>query len=293
MANPGGTILVTGATGQQGGATADELLRRGYRVRAATRKPDSEKARALAARGAEVVAADFDDETSLRRAAEGAWGVFSVQNTWEAGVEREEEQGKRLARVARAAGVQHFVYSSVGSADRNTAIPHFENKVRIEEAIRDLKFPSYTILRPVFFMENFASPWFLPGIAEGRLAMGIKPATRLQMIAVSDIGKYGLRAFEDADKMNGIALDIAGDELTLPQVASVVSKAAGRNIEFVRTPIEEVRKWSADFAAMLEWFDAVGYDADIQGLDKTFGRGTKFNEWAAKTQWQPAAPAAV
>ena len=98
MASPKGTILVTGATGQQGGATADELLRRGFRVRAATRKPEGEKARALAARGAEVVAADFDDEASLRRACEKVWGVFSVQNTWEAGVEKEEEQGKRMAR---------------------------------------------------------------------------------------------------------------------------------------------------------------------------------------------------
>ena len=89
--------------------------------------------------------------------------MFAVQNTWEAGVEGEEEQGKRLATLAKEAGVQHFVYTSVGSADRQTGIPHFENKFRIEETVRSLGFPSYAIIRPIFFMENLPSPWFLNG----------------------------------------------------------------------------------------------------------------------------------
>ena len=89
--------------------------------------------------------------------------MFAVQNTWEAGVEKEEVQGKRIAQIARDAGVQHFVYSSVGSAHRRTGIPHFENKWRIEDTVRSLKFPSHVILRPVFFMSNLTSPWFLNG----------------------------------------------------------------------------------------------------------------------------------
>ena len=101
---------------------------------------------------------DLDDEASLRKALAGAWGVFAVQNTWEAGVEKEEEQGKRQARLAREAGVQHYVYSSVGSAHKNTGIPHFDNKWRIEETVRGLNFPSHVVLRPVFFMENLLAP---------------------------------------------------------------------------------------------------------------------------------------
>ena len=89
--------------------------------------------------------------------------MFAVQNTWEAGVAGEEEQGKRIATLAREAGVQHFVYTSVGSADRKTGIPHFDNKYRVEDTIRGLGFPSHVILRPVFFMENLISPWFLNG----------------------------------------------------------------------------------------------------------------------------------
>lgn len=291
MENRERTVLVTGATGQQGGAAARELLGRGFPIRVTTRKPDSENARALAARGAEVVAADYDQDDALRNALAGVWGLFSVQNTWEAGVEREEEQGKRLARIAREAGVQHFVYSSVGSADRSTGIPHFDNKARVEQTIRDLRFPSYTILRPVFFMDNFTSPWFLPGIREGKLMLGIRPTTKLQMVAVADIGRYALRAFERAEEMNGVELDIAGDERTMLETAAILSKASGRKIEFVQTPIEEVRKWSSDFAAMLEWFDAVGYDADIPTLDRQYGRGIKLNEWAARAPW-PSAVAA-
>ena len=279
-------ILVTGATGQQGGATARELLSRGHRVRAMTRKPEGEKARDLAASGAEVVQGDLDDPASVERALEGAWGAFAVQNTWEAGVEREEEQGKRFAELAKKAGVQHFVYSSVGSAHRRTGIPHFENKWRVEETVRRAGFPSYSIVRPVFFMENFASPWFLPALKEGKLAIGIRPDTVLQMIAVRDIGKYTLRAFERPDEMNQAEVDIAGDEHTMPETAAILGKAMGRDVVFVRTPIEEVRKWSPDYAAMLEWFDRVGYDADIPGNEKRFGiHPTSLREWAEGASW--------
>src|SRR5437867_4816312 len=185
MSNSKKTVLVTGATGNQGGAVAHELLAGGgYRVRAMTRKPEGEKARALKDRGAEVVPGDLNDAASLRKAMDGAWGVFAVQNTWEAGVEGEEEQGHRQARLARDAGVEHYVYTSVASADRKTGIPHFENKSRIEDTVRSLGFPSHVIIRPVFFMENLLSPWFKPAIDQGQLAMAVKPETRLQMIAV-------------------------------------------------------------------------------------------------------------
>lgn len=279
-------ILVTGATGQQGGAVARELLARGRAVRAMTRNPESDAAGSLAARGADVVRGDLDDADSLRRAVEGAWGVLSIQNTWEAGVEREETQGKRLAEVAKRAGVRHFVYHSVASADRSTGIPHFDNKWRIEETVRGLGFPSWTIIRPVFFMENLTSAWFKPAIDDGTLALGIEPDTPLQMIAVVDIGRYGARAFEHPDEMNGRAIDIAGDELTPPAIAEILSQAAGHGIAHYRVPIEQVRESSADFAMMLEWFDAVGYDADIEANAAEFGiRPTPLKEWAVGQDW--------
>lgn len=279
-------ILVTGATGKQGGAVAQELLAAGHKIRALTRHPDGKAAGALAARGTEVVRGDLDDAASLERALNGVWGVFSVQNTWEAGVEKEEEQGKRLAEIARKAGVQHFVYSSVGSAHRSTGTPHFENKWRVEQKVRELGFPSHTIIRPVFFMENWPSPWFKPGIDQGKLMIALEPTTVLQQIAVADIGKYGRLAFERHEELNGKAIDIAGDQLTMPQTAELIGKATGREIEFVKLPIEEVRKGSSDFAMMLEWFDRVGYNADIKGNAERYGiPPTSFGQWAASVKW--------
>ncbi len=279
-------ILITGATGSQGGATARELLAAGHKVRAMTRKPDSGAARDLAARGAEIVQGDLDDASSLRRALQGVWGAFAVQNTWEAGVEREEAQGKHFAKLAREAGVQHFVYASVGSAHRATGIPHFDNKARVEDTVRSLGFPSWVILRPVFFMENFLGGWFKPAIDQGTLAMGIRPATKLQMIAVADIGKYGRLAFERHAELNGKAIDIAGDELTMPQAAELIGAAKGKTVAHFPVPIEEVRKGSEDYALMLEWFDRVGYNADIAGNGRAYGiRPTTFGEWVRSVSW--------
>jgi uncharacterized protein YbjT (DUF2867 family) len=244
-----------------------------------TRKPGSDAAKALAGRGIDVVHGDLDDATSLKRALAGVWGVFAMQNTWEAGVEKEEEQGKRLATLAREAGVHHFVYTSVGSAHRETGIPHFENKSRIEGTVRDLRFPSHVILRPVFFMENLTSPWFLNG---NTLTAALAPTVSLQMIAVDDIGRFAAEAFLQADRFRGREIDLAGDEVTMPQAAEALGKGFGRAIAFQQIPIEEIRKNSDDYAIMLEWFERVGYDADIAGIEREFGfRTTKLAEWAA------------
>src|SRR5712672_4019929 len=193
------TILITGVTGNQGGAVAQALRGTGFHLRGLTRTPDSERSAALARHGVDVVRGDLDDEATLRRALAGAWGVFGVQNTLEAGVEREEVQGKRLATLAREAGVEHYVYTSVGSAHKRTGISHFDNKWRIEETVRGLRFPSHVILRPVFFMENLLAPFSLQG---STLAWALGPCTKLQTIAGDDMGWFGARAFTDAAALN-------------------------------------------------------------------------------------------
>jgi uncharacterized protein YbjT (DUF2867 family) len=276
------SILITGATGHQGGAIAAALIGKGFDLRAMTRKPASPAANALAESGVKIVQGDLDDAGSLRRALSGVWGAFSVQNTLEAGVEKEEAQGKRFATIAREAGVQHFVYSSVASAQRRTGIPHFENKWRIEETVRGLNFPSHVIMRPVFFMENLLTPWFLNG---DTLMAAMRRDTVLQMIAVQDIGQYGARAFSDAARLNRREIDIAGDAVTMPAAAAALSAGLGRHIEFVSIPIAEVRKNSEDVATMLEWFDRGGFDVDIGALERELGiRATKLAAWAAQRQ---------
>ena len=245
-----------------------------------TRNPGSDAARALAAAtGAELVKGELDDAASLTAALAGAWGAYAVQNTWTAGVEGEEAQGKRFATAAREAGVQHYVYASVASADRKTGIPHFDNKSRVEDLVRSLGFPSYAIIRPAFFMENLPSPWFLNG---DKIYTAMNPTTRLQMIAVRDIGQYAALAFIDAARFKNRELDIAGDNVTMPEAAAALSKGLGRQIDFVQIPMADVRKNSEDFALMLEWFENVGYDADIAGNARDFGiTPTTIGAWAA------------
>ena len=247
------TILITGITGKQGGAVARTLKGSGFKLRGMTRKLESEPAKAFARDGVEMVAGDLDDESSLRKALAGAWGVFAVQNTWEAGVEGEEQQGKRLAELARRAGVEHYVYTSVASAHRRTGIPHFDNKWRIEQTVRALSFPSYAILRPVFFMENFQGPLVKPGLDQGKLAMALRADTPLQMIAVEDIGAYGRLVFEQAAAFNGRELDIAGDEVTISEAARVLGAAMKRKLEFVPLPACRSRPGARSRAGRESW----------------------------------------
>jgi uncharacterized protein YbjT (DUF2867 family) len=272
------TILIAGVTGHQGGAVAQALQGKGFHLRGLTRTPDSERAAALARHGVDLVKGDLDDEATLRQALAGAWGVFGVQNPLQAGVEREEAQGKRLATLAREAGVEHYVYTSVGSAHKRTGVPHFDSKSRIEETVRALGFPSHVILRPVFFMENLLAPFSLQG---STLAWALGPGTKLQMIAVDDIGWFGARAFTDAVALNRREIDLAGDVRTMPETAEILTESLGRPIAFAQTPIEQVRQYSKDTALMLQWFDRVGYSADIAGLEREFGRAlTKLPDWA-------------
>lgn len=129
-------------------------------------------------------------------------------------------------------------------------------------------------------MENLTSPWFLNG---DNLYAALQPETRLQMIAVADIGQYGARAFTDAARLNRREIDLAGDAVTMPEAVAALSKGLGRPITYVQIPMSEVRKNSEDFALMLEWFERVGYDVNIPGLEGEFGiRPTKLMEWAAK-----------
>ncbi len=272
------TILVTGATGHQGGAVLRHLLKkRGFRLRAMTRNPFKDSAKDLAKLGIEVVKGDLDIEESLRPALAGVWGVYAVQNSWEAGVLGEEEQGKRLARVARDSGVQRYVQASVGSAPLSTGIPHFDSKYRIEQYVKSLNFPSWAILRPVFFMENLNADWILKN---DTLFMALSPTTSLQMIAVDDIGRYGALLFEKAGELGGAEIDLAGDEVTLPQAAELLTEALGRPITFVSVPIDQVRAMSEDMAKMSEWFETVGYSADIDALATKYGiRPLKLGDW--------------
>jgi uncharacterized protein YbjT (DUF2867 family) len=284
-------ILVTGATGQQGGAVLRHLRTQGVAVRALTRDAHSPAARTLAATGVAVIQGDFDDRASLERALAGMYGAYAVQTPWQSGgVEGEVRQGIAFADAAKAAGIQHLVYSSVGSADRQTGIPHFESKYQIEEHIRAIGLP-YTMLRPVFLMENFLST--RDTIVSGTLAEPLLPATPLQLVAVDDIGAFAALAFAAPEQWIGRAIELAGDELTMPQAAERFGRVIGRPVRYVQVPMTELRRTRGeDQATMFTWFNQVGYGADLPTLRAIYPALTTLEQWLRRTGWQGAAAAA-
>lgn len=289
----GRTILVTGATGHQGGAVARHLLDAGFRVRALTRDPAKPAAEALRARGAEVVQGDLDDLAAVEGALRGVDGVFSVQNFWETGYQREVDQGLRLADAAMRAGVGHFVYSSVGSAHRDTGLDHFESKWLIENHIRDIGLP-HTILRPVFFMDNWENPFLRNGILAGTLAQPLDPEREFQQVAVDDIGGFVALAFQDPARWLGRALDLAGDARPIAEVAAAFGRVIGRPVRYVQVPWEEYRAAAGEeYYKMYRWFQDVGYDADVAALRREYPPLTDLETYLRRSGWEGAqAPAA-
>jgi uncharacterized protein YbjT (DUF2867 family) len=282
MAASNNPILVTGATGQQGGAVARALIANGQKVRVMTRHP--EKAAALAKAGAEVVQGDLTNQAVLQMALRGVHGVFAMSTPFEAGMDAEVRQGIMLADAAKQAGITHYVYTSVGSAHRHTGIPHFESKRKVEQHIQKIGLPA-TILRPVWFMDNFTT--FAKPSPEGVITLPMRPDRKLAMVALKDIGAFSAAAFLRPTDFVGQAIDLAGDELTIPEVAVILTKAMGTPISFQEFPRDQAESMLGhDFAVMFRWFNEVGYAINIPNLKQQFGISlTTFAEWAATIEW--------
>src|SRR5918998_1041507 len=276
-------IVVCGATGKQGGAVARSLLERGFQVRALTRNPQKPVAQALGDQGAEVVQGDMEARSAMERALEGAYGNFSVQNFWETGYDREVQQGKTVADAAKAAGVEHFVYSTVGSAHRQTGIPHFESKWEVEEHVRQIGLP-YTILRPVFFMQNWE--WMREHVLGGTLAQPLDPDKPFQQVAVEDVGAFAAIAFEHPDEWIGREVDLAGDEPTMPEIAETFGRVSGKKISYYQAPWGQFEKqMGEEYARQYRWFNDVGYEADIAALRQEYPELTTFEQYLRSHGW--------
>jgi uncharacterized protein YbjT (DUF2867 family) len=288
MPNADRTLLITGATGRQGGAVIRHSLNRGWKVRALTRNPASYASKQLAGLGVEVVQGDLDDVASLDRAARGVYGIYSVQDFWTVGARREVQQGKNLADVAKRAGVHHFVYSSVGGAERNSGITHWETKWEVEKHIRKLGLPA-TILRPAAFMETYHILEVEVGILKGKLADPIRGDKPYQTIATDDIGAFAALAFERPGDFIGEELEIAGSELTNLEAAQVFSRVLGKPVKFKKLPMPIVRLFlGKEFYQMFRWFNDSGFKADIPGLRQRYPEIHlhTLEEWLREEGWQ-------
>src|SRR6201981_371148 len=221
-------VVVTGATGQQGGAVVKSLIERGHEVRAVTRSTDSAKARELASAGVTLVRASLEDTAALTKALEGATSLFAMTTPLEGGTQAETRQGISAADAAKAAGV-HLVFTSVGSANRRTGIPHFDSKYEVEKHIAKIGVRA-TVLAPVNFMENL---YFIKEqLAKGIYSARLPPTRALAQVAVADIGAVAVRVLEDAGRFTGKRFDLASDELTGNDALAIFSRVTGRPFSY-------------------------------------------------------------
>ncbi|WP_222919537.1 NmrA/HSCARG family protein [Natrinema sp. SYSU A 869] len=266
------SVLVTGATGNQGGAVVEHLLEADadFDVYGLTRDASGDRAQELADRGVTMVEGDLNETESLTPHVTEVDAVFAVTNFWTQGYDAQVQQGKNIAEVAAEEGVDQFVLSGVGSHERDTGIPHFDSAWEIDQHAQELDLP-LTVLQPVFFFQNFEA--FAEDVVEdGQIALPLEEGVSLQMIDVDDVGRAAAVAFDEPDEFVGERIELAGDDKTLAETAEILSEVTGRDVDPVHVPIEDAYdSFGEEFTVMCEWFNEVGYDADIDALEERFG----------------------
>jgi uncharacterized protein YbjT (DUF2867 family) len=277
-------VVVTGGTGKQGGAVVKSLLERGHEVRAVTRSTDSAKAKELANAGVTLVRASLEDTAALTKALEGASSLFAMTTPLEGGTRAEARQGISAADAAKAAGV-HLVFSSAGSANRQTGIPHFDSKYEVEEHIAKIGVHA-TVLAPVYFMENLH--FGKEQLAKGIYATPLPPTRRLAQVALADIGAVAVRLLEDPGRFAGKRFDLGSDELTGNDVLAILSRVSGRPFTYFQVSLDVIRqRIGEDGVTMYEWFDRVGFTVDRTALRREFPDVPfhDFESWAKAQDW--------
>lgn len=279
------TYFVAGATGKQGGALARQLLAHGRRVRAYTRNPGGPQARLLQRLGADLHAGGFDDPGPLARAMRGCDGAFAMATFAEAGVEAELRHGRALADAARRAELPHLVYSSIAGADRETGIPHLDSKGAVERYLARAGVP-YTILAPVFFMENWLAI-LPPAVARGRIAYPLPRERVLQMVAVDDVAAFARMVLDGPVGFLNRRVEIAGEALPMEQVARILSTAVGRALPYDRVPLEAVRARDGRLGRLCAWLDEEGARVDVDRLRARYRElgWTSLAAWARRQDW--------
>ena len=280
MVSRPGVVVVTGATGRQGGAVARHLLSEQWRVRGVTRRPDRPAARALAALGAEVVRADMMNATELMPAFRDAYGVYSVQNFMPGGTDAEIMQGKNVADAATATGVQHIVYGSAGTGATDTGIASWDSKLAVEAYIRALGVP-LTVLRPMAFMELMTDKDFFPPVSTWSLMPKLMGQDRqIGWICADDLGAIAARAFAEPARFVGAELKLASDVKSIAQCRQIWSDVHGRRPRRIPMPVGMFRRFvGSDLITMWHWLRTAQFDIDTAPTRSLLPTALTVREW--------------
>jgi uncharacterized protein YbjT (DUF2867 family) len=273
-------ILVTGATGKQGGAVSRHLLQAGFRVRALTRKPESIASKRLLGQGAELVAGDLDDYSSLQNAVRDVYGVFSVQNYWEKGVgySGEIRQGQQMAEAAKQAGVSHYVQSSMAKGENFDGIEHFKSKLAVETYVAQMGLPA-TIIGTVYFMDNVLDPKMGGVMTFPTLAGSLRADIPFHLLAVDDLGGMVAAVFKDRYRFIGQRVDVASDCLTIAQMKAIYRQTSGKYPKSWRIPAWLLRLLNQEFALQLQWHNKIGWRFGLDNVKSIYPHLTSFQHF--------------
>lgn len=275
-------ILVTGVTGNQGGAVANHLLQNAYMVSGLTRNRNSIKAQALLNLGLEIIEADLDQPKTYLQAINSAESIFFVQTLQ--GKEKEIAQGKEFINAAASANIQHFVYASVLGADLSTGVPHFDSKYELENHLKSTGL-DYTILRPASFFENHLFPRVANDIKKGKYVSPLNKDSRLQMISIDAIGKIANQVISNRDRYLNKTLSIATDEYTVEQLLPIFSDALGKSVKYSKLPGLITRlALGKDLYKMFKYMNENDFCVveDVDVVRKEFGIEEDFKSWVNK-----------
>ncbi|MGI2902777.1 NmrA family NAD(P)-binding protein [Tolypothrix sp. VBCCA 56010] len=286
-----GKVLLIGVTGGTGGNVV-----KGFReqevtnLRAITRKIDLNRPSLskMSEVGVELVEANLDDENSLAAAMDGISAIYCHATSADSAKPDplEVERAKRVAQAAKKADIKHFVYNSAGGADRNSGIPHIEQKYKVEQILSSAGLPT-TMLRACLFMEEFWKKYTRPSILKGTFPFSIQPDKPLHLITTIDMGRVAACVMKNPDKYIGQEIELAGDVLTPKQLAEAFSKAQGTTVVHKETPAWIfLLLFQKELYALIQWYRRKGYQADVQHLRQEFpGLLTTFDEFLQETNW--------
>ncbi len=279
-------IMVTGATGHQGGAVLRALKNSGHKLYGLSRHLNNEKVKKLEKAGVTMIEGDFHRINSLKKAFRNIDSLFLVGTPYETGPTLETINDINVIDIAFEVGITHLVFSSMANANKNTEIPHFDSKWRVEEYLMDRGIP-YTIIAPTFFYENMISSFLLPDLKENILTLPMPKEVKLQCMSLKNLGEFAAMVLKDRERFINMRIDMAEDALNGPMFAESISSAYGRKINYVVEPMDQMRSMSEDMATMFDWFNKIGYSVNIDAFMSRYPEieWISFSQWAMHQDW--------